>query len=133
MADAANIEHYAKDLASEMALSTLFPLSLAQAKALVRAYERTRMQKGEKLSEEELKTLDGLAAVVEKEAAKGLGEAALKEGFFIRLSTRSPKVVLRRCCPLRVAVWCARLIDLAVCCIVTFPVSRRTREFSLRR
>jgi hypothetical protein len=93
-ADATNFEHFEKELASEMARSTLFRMTLAQAKAFVRSYEVSRMSKGEKLSEAEFKALSELAVTIEAEVVKGLGESTLKQGFFVRLSTRSPKDAL---------------------------------------
>eukprot|EP01126_Amoeba_proteus_P043702 TRINITY_DN4812_c0_g1_i3.p1 TRINITY_DN4812_c0_g1~~TRINITY_DN4812_c0_g1_i3.p1 ORF type:complete len:318 (-),score=68.89 TRINITY_DN4812_c0_g1_i3:524-1477(-) len=88
-ADANNVDKWYDSLKEVLIPSHLLPLSLDQAKALVRVYESKNMNKPS-LTVQELESLDVLAKTIEEHTLKWRADV-LQRGFFVRLNTRSPK------------------------------------------
>jgi len=76
-------------LKSELIPSHVFMLNDAEACALARIYEHNQMGK-EPVTAQEQNLLQELAVKIEKEA-KTISPDILQKGFFVRLTTRSPK------------------------------------------
>jgi len=91
-AEGTNVEKWFHNLKDQLIPSHLFPLSLEAAKALVASYEHTFMGKPD-LTRDQQNALDSLAALIESEAEKW-SPGLTQKGFFVRLSTRSPKDAL---------------------------------------
>lgn len=84
-----NFDKWYDALKSELIPSHVFMISNAEARALARCYEHSQMGK-ESLTTQEQGLLDELSVKIEKEATVISGDI-LKKGFFVRMTTRSPK------------------------------------------
>jgi len=88
-AEGTNMDKWYESLKDELIPSTLIPLSLDHAKSLVAFYEHHHLKKKPPTQQDE-KNLENLAVFIEEEGNKTFPNME-KEGFFVRLNTRSPK------------------------------------------
>jgi len=85
-----NFDKWYEALKSELTPSCVFMMTPLESRSLVQYYEHHHMGKAALASEQE-QALEQLAVKIEHHGSQHLGDNVLQKGFFIRLTTRSPK------------------------------------------
>jgi len=89
-ANATNVDKWYDGLKDELIPSKLIPLTKDQAKALLHYYQFQKMNQGNPLCKEENDQISSLASSIDAAVSEG-NFLEKSGGFFVRLSTRSPK------------------------------------------